>query len=76
MLFAVRVHGIHLVLSDKSIDENIYVPMDAFLLKYPEEIRASFNDTYKPLWNELMGRITQRWNPEYRSKLNAEFSPI
>ena len=76
MLFAVRVHGIDLVLSDKSINENIYVPMDVLLLKYPEEIRGAFNDTYKPLWNELMGRITQRWNPEYRSKLNAEFSPI
>lgn len=76
MLFVIRAHGIDRVLGAKSVGENAYFTLGAFLQKYAEEIRAAFNDIYGPLWDELMGRITQNWKAEYRQRFKDGFAPI
>jgi hypothetical protein len=76
MICAIRMLGIEPVLGSKSSEEFVYWPMDGFLMKYAKEIQLSFKETYGPPWSDLIRRMTETWNPEYRDKLTFDFELV
>jgi hypothetical protein len=72
MLCAVRVLGIDQVLRGKFTDEFSYMPMDSFLMRYAEQVQASYMETYEPSIKALLARMTANMNPAYRDQVRFD----
>jgi hypothetical protein len=52
---AMRLLGIDPILQDKFKDEFLYMPMESYLMRYADEVQASYKEAYEPSFKALFG---------------------